>query len=127
MIERHAHQEERAIQPERTVESMQSAQQEYPCKQLRPVTAARHLRPPHHPAGKQAKYRLENGGYPIQRNDLLRAPALNIVDGRQDQADDRNRGPESPVLAPRPPPHRYQEEQQGGGLPQNTCPSPSLN
>src|SRR6266851_4232485 len=121
MIERHAHQEERAIQPERTVESMQSAQQEYPCKQLRPVTAARHLRPPHSPAGKQAKYRLENGGLPMQRTNLLRAPPLDIVDGCEDQADHGNRRPHSPLRACRAVHHGYQEEQQAGGLRQNDC------
>src|SRR5712692_4268301 len=121
MIERHAQQEERAIQPERTVQSMQSAQQEYPCKQLRPVTAARHLRPPHHPAGKQEKYRLENGGFPMQRSNLLRASALDIVDGRQEQAHQRNRRPHSPLRSCRDVHHSYQEEQQGGSLRQNDC------
>src|ERR1700687_2607388 len=96
MVERHAQQEERALQPERTIEPMHSTQQEYPCKELRSMTVARQLRPPHHPACKQAKYRLENSGLPMQGSDLLRASPLDIVDGCQDQAHQWNRRPDLP-------------------------------
>src|SRR5947207_6096445 len=97
VVEGHAQQEKRAIQPERTIQPMHSTQQEYPCKELRSVAVARQLRPPHHPAGKQTKYRLENGGLPMQRSDLLRASPLDIVDGCQDQAQQRNRRPDLPL------------------------------
>src|ERR1700687_4315706 len=97
MVERDAQQEERAIRSERRVQPMQSTHQEYPCKELRPVAVARQLRPPHHPAGKQAKRRLENGGFPMQRRNVLRASPLDIEDGCQDKADQRNRRPDSPL------------------------------
>src|SRR5216684_3963572 len=99
---------------------MQSTQQEYPRKELRPVTAARHFCPPHHPTGKQAYHRLENGGFPVQRSNLPRASPFDVVDSRQNQADQRKGGPDSPFRARRAVHHRYQEENQGGGLRQDT-------
>src|SRR5216683_2615846 len=74
-----------------------------------------------YPANKQAKHRLENGGLPMKRSNLLRAAPLDIVDSCQDQADQRNRRPDSPLRACRAVHHSYQEEQQGGGLRQDAC------
>jgi len=83
------------------------------------VTAARDFRPPHHPTGKQAYHRLENGSFPVQRSDQPRTPPFDIVDGRQDQTDQRNGGPDSALRARRAVHHGYQEENQGGGLRQD--------
>src|SRR5258706_12734548 len=96
MVERHAQQEERAIRPERTVQPVQSAHQEYPCKELRPVAVARQLRSPHYPAGKQAKRGLENGGLPLAPRAKLRDFPPNIVEGSDDISENTHWRPESP-------------------------------
>src|SRR5260370_7701415 len=100
---------------------MQSAQQEYPGKELRPVTAARHLRPPNDPAGKQTKKGFEYGGFPVKRSKLLRASPLDIEDRRQDQADRQKGRPDSPLPACRVVHRRHQEQNQGRRLRQNNC------
>src|SRR5713226_3012799 len=100
---------------------MQSTQQEYPGKELRPVTAARHLRPPNDPAGKQTQKRFEYGGFPVKRSKLLRASPLDIEDRRQDQADRQKGRPDSPLPACRVVHRRHQEQNQGRRLRQNNC------
>src|SRR5258708_6775922 len=100
---------------------MQSAQQEYPGKELRPVTAARHLRPPNDPAGKQTQKRFEYGGFPVKRSKLLRASPLEIEDRGQNQADRQKGRPDSPLPACRVVHRRHQEQNQGRRLRQNNC------
>src|SRR6266849_9085112 len=55
----------------------------------------------------------------MKRGNLLRASPLDIVDGCQDQADQRGCGPDLPLRASRAVHHGYQEENQGGGLRQD--------
>src|SRR5207302_11040968 len=95
------------------------APQEYTCKERRPVTAPSPLRSPHHPTGKQENHRLEDGRFPVERSNLPGAPAFDVVDSRQDQAEQRNGRPESPLRAYRAMHHGNQEENQGRGLPQD--------
>src|SRR5260370_12716486 len=106
---------------------MQSGQQEYPGKELRPVTAARHLRPPKDPAGKQTQKRFEYGGFPVKRSKLPRASPLDIENRRQDQTDRQKRRPDSPLPA-RPEVHRpHQEKNKSPRLRPNQFPKPSPN
>jgi len=77
-------------------------------KELRPVAVARHSGPPTSSSRQAGKARLLNGGFPCHEAILLRASPLDIVDGCQDQADQRNWRPDSP-LDPMSSAHGYQK------------------
>src|SRR6266446_4343464 len=98
---------------------MQATEQENPGEKLGAVTSARQLRSPQNPTRKQADNRLKNRGLPMERNNLLGATLLEIINGCKDQADDRNYRRDLPLPTSRIVHHGYEEEHQGGRLRQN--------
>src|SRR5260370_10070010 len=98
---------------------MKATEQEYPSEEMGAGTAARQYRSPQNPTRKQAEDGLKNRGFPMERNNLLDATPLDVVNGCKGQADDREYRPDLPLRTSRIVHHGYKEEHQGSRLRQN--------
>src|SRR6266404_5296014 len=86
MVESDAQQKKRAFWPQRTVQSVQTAQHKNSCKELRSVPAPRHRWPQHQPAREQADDAPRNGSFPMRRSKMAGATALHVINPCQNQA-----------------------------------------
>src|SRR5713101_4963749 len=104
------------VQPEVTVQTVKTAQEENPREQLRSVPAASTREAPQQPAGKQADARFQTGGLPMDGGKPLPADMLEVVNPDQDQDHQRENRPDAAFRTGRPLHHGNQEEKQRKGM-----------